>query len=192
MPQTTIPYEVWRIGRRLGQLLDAEFLDLGLSANDYALYSLLRAGPMTPSEVSRRSGLPATTVSKALQRIEDRGHLLRRRNPEDGRSTTVALNRLGERLHTKGWAGLERVIDAIQRKLGKDAEPVYLALILLDEALRALTGVVTSPEERRFRPEGSWMPTSVRYEGDPLSDEEEDLVREYIDWVRWKADRASG
>ena len=193
MPQTTIPYEVWRIGRRLGQLLDAEFVDLGLSAGDYALYSLLRAGPMTPSEVSRRSGIPATTVSKALQRIEERGHLVRRRNPHDGRSTTVALSRSGERLHTRGWAGLERVIDAIKRQLGEDAEPVYLALILLDEALRALTGVVTSPEERRFRPARSWMPTSVRYDGDPLSEDEEDLVRDYIDWVRWRrSESASG
>jgi DNA-binding MarR family transcriptional regulator len=193
MPQTTIPYEVWRIGRRLRQLLDTEFLDLGITAGEYALYSLLRAGPMTPSEVSRRSGMPATTVSKALQRIEDRGHLSRARNPDDGRSTQVTLNQRGSRLHTKGWNSLERVIGWIDRELADDAEHVYFALIRLDNALRAITGVATSPEERRFRPAKSWLTSSVRYEGDPLSTEEEDLVREYIDWIRWRrSEPASG
>jgi DNA-binding MarR family transcriptional regulator len=192
MPQTTIPFEVWRVGRRIRQLLEGEFGGLGITPSEYALYSLLRAGPMTPSEVSRRSGLPATTVSKALRRVEDRRHLSRKRNPHDGRSTTVALNAAGARLHTKGIDGLRRVIDRMDRELGDDAEHVYFALIRLDDALRTITGVVTSPEERRTPPTSSWV-TSVRYDGDPLTDEEEDLVRDYVDWLRWRRlDRASG
>lgn len=192
MPQTTIPFEVWRVGRRIRQLLEGEFGDLGITPSEYALYSLLRAGPMTPSEVSRRSGLPATTVSKALQRVERRRHLSRKRNPKDGRSTTVALNAAGTRLHERGIDGLRRVIGRIDRELADDAEHVYFALVRLDDALRTITGVVTSPEERRARPASSWV-TSVRYDGDPLTDEEEDLVRDYIDWVRWRrVDGAAG
>jgi DNA-binding MarR family transcriptional regulator len=192
MPQTTIPFEVWRVGRRVGQLLEGEFGGLGITPSEYALYSLLRAGPMTPSEVSRRSGLPATTVSKALQRVEKRGHLSRKRNPDDGRSTKVALNAAGARLHTRGIDGLRRVIGRIDRELAGDAEHVYFALIRLDDALREITGVVTSPEERRARPTATWV-TSVRYDGDPLSGEEEDLVRDYIDWIRWRrSEPASG
>jgi hypothetical protein len=137
--------------------------------------------------------MPATTVSKALQRIEDRGHLSRARNPDDGRSTRVSLNQRGTRLHTRGWGGLERVIGRIDGELADDAEHVYFALIRLDNALRAITGVMTSPEERRFRPERAWLTSSVRYDGDPLSTEEEDLVRDYIDWIRWRrTDRVSG
>jgi DNA-binding MarR family transcriptional regulator len=192
MPQTTIPYEVWRISRRIRQLFDAELLDLGISGSEFALYSLLRAGPMTPSEVSRRSGLPATTVSKALQRVEDRGHLSRERNPADGRSTTVSLNAAGMRLHTRGWKRVEGVIERIDRELGEDAQPVYFATIRLDNALRGLTGVETSEEERPFRPTETWLTASLRYEGEPLSGEEEDLVRDYIDWIRWRrAERVS-
>ena len=192
MPQTTIPFEVWRVGRRIRQLLEGEFGDLGITPSEYALYSLLRAGPMTPSEVSRRSGLPATTVSKALRRVEERGHLSRKRNPRDGRSSTVALNAAGARLHTRGIDGLNRVLDLIDRGLGDDAEHVYFALIRLDDALRTITGVVTSPEERRTPPTSAWV-TSVRYDGDPLTVEEEDLVREYVDWLRWRRlERASG
>jgi DNA-binding MarR family transcriptional regulator len=193
MPQTTIPFEVWRVGRRIRQLLDGEFGHLGITPSEYALYSLLRAGPMTPSEVSRRSGLPATTVSKALRRVEERGHLSRKRNPRDGRSTTVALNAAGRRTHTRGIDGLLRVIGRIDAELGQDAEHVYFALVRLDDALRTVTGVVTSPEERRVRPDRAWATTSVRYEGEPLTDEEEDLVRDYVDWLRWRRlDRASG
>jgi DNA-binding MarR family transcriptional regulator len=191
MPQTTIPFEVWRIGRRIRQLLEREFGDLAITPSEYALYSLLRAGPMTPTEVSRRSGLPATTVSKSLQRVAERGHLSRKRNPMDGRSTTVALNAAGRRLHTKGIDGLKRVIARIDRELGEDAEHVHFALIRLDDALRRITGVVTSPDERRSLPAFSWV-TSVRYDGDPLTDEEEDLVRDYVDWLRWRRGEASG
>ena len=193
MPQTTIPYEVWRIARRIRQLFDAELLDLGISGSEFALYSLLRAGPMTPTEVSRRSGLPATTASKALQRVEDRGHLSRERNPVDGRSTQVSLSAAGTGLHTRGWKRVEGVIERIDRELGEDAEPVYFATIRLDDALRRITGVVTSEGERRFRPDAARLSASVRYEGAPLRREEEDLVRDYIEWIRWRrADRASG
>ena len=98
--RTTVLLDLWLVGHEMSALLDEALAASGLSADDFGLYSLLRGwGPVTPSQISRWTGMRPTTVSVALKRLNGRGHADQAPNPQDGRSYLVGLNAAGEAAH---------------------------------------------------------------------------------------------
>lgn len=181
-PATTILLEIWRIARRSGVLLDEALAPAGMTGSDFGLYSqLMIEGPMTPTELSRRSGMPPTTVSQVVRRLEERGHLRRSRNPRDGRSASLTLTAAGRKAHAKAAPAFVGVYNRLLDALGPEADQVLVSLIRLDDALASASG------EDASRAPGT--PANVRrliYHGPPLTPDEEKQVREYLDFVRWR------
>ena len=63
-------------------LLEDVLAESELNGDDFGMYSLLRRyGPATPTQLHRWTGLPPTTISAHLKRLEKRGHLTRSPNP---------------------------------------------------------------------------------------------------------------
>jgi DNA-binding MarR family transcriptional regulator len=60
---------------------------LGVSAVDLQTFGVIARhdGPITPSEVSAQTGLPASTVTRVLDRLEQRGFITRSSVPSDRR-----------------------------------------------------------------------------------------------------------
>ena len=111
--RTSLLLDLWMVGHELSALLDEALACSGLSADDFGLYSLLKGwGPVTPSQISRWTGMRPTTVSLALKRLNGRGHGDQTPNPQDGRSYLVGLNAAGEAAHSAAAAlfltGMER------------------------------------------------------------------------------------
>jgi DNA-binding MarR family transcriptional regulator len=52
-------------------------------------------GPLTPSEISARVIVPSATMTATLDTLERRGWIERRANPDDRRSTLVAVTEAG-------------------------------------------------------------------------------------------------
>ena len=60
--------------QRMGQLVERELTADGVAASDYALLSLVGArGPARLTEVAGELGMPLTTASDAVRRLEGRG-----------------------------------------------------------------------------------------------------------------------
>jgi DNA-binding MarR family transcriptional regulator len=81
----------------------------GMGASESQFLHLLQLhGPMTPSELARRSGLTSGTVTGVLDRLEELGFASRERHPTDRRKVVVTVNeqRLGSELapHFEGQA----------------------------------------------------------------------------------------
>jgi len=58
----------------MGQLVERELAADGVAASDYALLSLVGArGPARLTEVAGELGMPLTTASDAVRRLEGRG-----------------------------------------------------------------------------------------------------------------------
>jgi DNA-binding MarR family transcriptional regulator len=70
-----------------------------------------------------------------LKRIEGRGHLDRRPNPLDGRSSIVALNEQGRTTHANASRGFFEAMKEVGAGLG-DIASVRLVLQRLDGVLR--------------------------------------------------------
>ncbi len=120
--------------QRLGQLVERELSADGVGVNDYALLSLIGVrGPVRLTEVASALGMPLTTTSDAVRRLEARGRVARLQNPSDGRSTLFELSPDGDAEWRRGWPALTR-IDASLAELLDDPRAVRLALEQLGTA----------------------------------------------------------
>lgn len=96
--------------QRLGQLVERELAAEGVESADYALLSLVGVrAPVRLTEVAAALGMPLTTASDAVRRLERRGHVARVPNPADGRSTLLTLSAAGETVWRAGWPALRRI-----------------------------------------------------------------------------------
>ena len=93
---TNVLFDVWLVSRATFAVLDAALAPSGLTADEFAIYSVLRStDAMTPSELARWMAAPLTTVSSYIKRFEGRGHVTRVENPDDGRSYRLQLTAAG-------------------------------------------------------------------------------------------------
>ncbi|WP_433787448.1 MarR family winged helix-turn-helix transcriptional regulator [Actinomycetospora sp. CA-101289] len=83
---------------------------LGLTYSQYvALLVLWEHGPVTMGRLCRELHLDSGTLSPLLQRLEERGRVVRRRRPEDERTVEVACTAEGEALREPAMAVQRRV-----------------------------------------------------------------------------------
>jgi DNA-binding MarR family transcriptional regulator len=130
-------FGVWLVSRAATDVLDTALAPSGLTADEFGIYSVLTsAETMTPSELARWMSAAPTTVSSYVKRFEARGHVERRRNPDDGRSFVLRLTPAGRRAHAAAGAQFVPVLEGVLRTLGSREATVRRSLTLLDEALR--------------------------------------------------------
>src|SRR3954466_10509616 len=87
---------MFALDQQLAGLLGQTMRDAPLKPAEFAVYSALRLEqPMTPTRLAAVLGMPATTLSSALRKMTEAGHLTRVPNPADGRSALVELNPAG-------------------------------------------------------------------------------------------------
>ncbi len=124
--------------------------------------------------------MPPTTVSAAVRRLQGRGHAELRPNPADGRSRLVALTPAGEKAHAEAADVFFAATRPLAAAIGADEARQRASLQRLDRALR---GRRPRPPPLRIDARDDARHT-VEYDGPPLSAEEQDHVRRYVDFVR--------
>ena len=90
-----------RLGRRMRQRMPGEELDFGT----ILLMKALLRGPLRLTALAAAVELDASTVSRQVRHLEDRGLLERTGDPDDGRASRIALSAEGR---TRLEAGAER------------------------------------------------------------------------------------
>ncbi|MGB5168518.1 MAG: MarR family transcriptional regulator [Acidimicrobiia bacterium] len=177
---TTVLFDIWILSHITTGLLDEALAGSGLSGDDFGLYSLLLGwAPATPGEIAQWSGMRPNTVSVALKRIESKGHLDRRPNPADGRSSIVSLNEQGRAAHANAARGFFVAMEEIDAGLD-DIPSVRLVLQRLDGVLRQIADIGPRP----YSVPDTDQRWHLVFDGPPLTDVEERDVRRYVDWVR--------
>jgi DNA-binding MarR family transcriptional regulator len=117
-----------------------------LTADDFAVYSLLRiTGATTPSRLRGDLGMPASTLSNYLRRMTERGHLDRRPNPDDGRSSLVVLTPEGVAATEACYPGFHAAITAFREHLAMPEDALLSALDVMGRALAAAEHDITAP-----------------------------------------------
>ena len=123
------------------QLVERELAADGVDANGYGALSLIGVrGEMRLTELSDELGIPLTTASDVVRRLESRGQVRRRQNPEDGRSFLFELTARGDREWRRGFGALQRIGEQLKRDV--DFDEMRDALTSLGATFeRALTDV---------------------------------------------------
>jgi MarR family transcriptional regulator, organic hydroperoxide resistance regulator len=92
--------------------LSAALADLNLSAAEInALANLGEGGTLSVRQLSERTGTRASTLTGLLDRLENRGYLVRELDPSDRRSFRLPLTDLGQEVAARALtavADLER------------------------------------------------------------------------------------
>ena len=83
-----------RTARRMRQ----EGSDELTATQSAALTTLDRFGPLTPSELAARERMGRPTATRLVARMEQRGLITRTPDPEDGRSSMLAISGAGQAL----------------------------------------------------------------------------------------------
>src|SRR5262245_17952354 len=108
--------------QRMTQLVEIELAADGVDANGYATLSLIGVrGPVRLTEVAAELGMPLTTASDAVRRLEARGHVRRAPNPDDGRSFLFELSAKGDREWRRGFGALQRINAGLARRIDEPA-----------------------------------------------------------------------
>lgn len=182
--RTSLLLDLWMVGHEMSALLDEALASSGLSADEFGLYSLLRGwGPVTPSQISRWTGMRPTTVSLSLKRLNGRGHGEQTPNPQDGRSYLVGLNAAGEAAHSAAaslfLAGMER----FHSGLATSDHDARATVQRIDAALRSALELDDRPYSLADdgHPEASG---ALTYPGPPLDATQEERILQYIDFIR--------
>jgi DNA-binding MarR family transcriptional regulator len=120
----------------MAQLVERELAADGVESNGYAMLSLIGVrGPVRLTEIASELGMPLTTASDVMRRLESRNHVRRRPNPEDGRSFLFELTARGDREWKRGWGALQRINAALLAQI--DEQAARNALEDLDRAFEA-------------------------------------------------------
>lgn len=76
--------------------------DYGIIRGEYLLLACLSHFPvLTAQDVSRLTGRPRNTISRAVNRMLKEGYLKRVPDPSDGRQAKLSITREGKQLHQK-------------------------------------------------------------------------------------------
>jgi DNA-binding MarR family transcriptional regulator len=130
----------------VGQLVDAQLAPVGIPAFLLAILTHVRDhAPVSPTELSRVSGAPLTTLRDNIQRLVDRRLVRRVPNPADGRSYLLRLTPRGVAVTEAASDVLLDAYLAVERHLPVPRDEYERALDELNEALElALADVLTA------------------------------------------------
>ncbi len=121
----------------MAQLAEQELAADGVDPDGYAILSLVGVrGEVRLTELAADLGMPITTASDAVRRLERRGHVGRSPNPDDGRSSLFTLTPAGDREWRNGWPALQRINRALEDHLD-DPERVRTVVTELGSAFAA-------------------------------------------------------
>jgi len=102
----------------MSQLVERELAADGVAVDGYATLSLIGfRGSLRLTEIAGLLGMPLTTASDAVRRLESRRYVRRRQNPDDGRSFLFELTAAGDREWRRGWGALQRINEGLERRL---------------------------------------------------------------------------
>lgn len=133
---TNVLFDVWLVSRATSAVLDAALAQSGLTADEFAIYSVLTTtDAMTPSELARWMAAPLTSMSSYIKRFEARGHITRVARPDDGRSYRLQLTAAGRAAHRSAGKLFQPVLDHVERALDLPQATVRDALQSLHRAL---------------------------------------------------------
>lgn len=156
-----LPYRVNRLAERISHALSEIYRQrFGLTVPEWRVLAWLsQSGALTAKDICQLAYMDKATVSRAVQRLTERGLLLRAPSPSDQRAQVLSLSEqadalLGELLpRARGWEG--QLLETLS------AQELGDLLKLIDKLERQLSRM-ESEEQGQSEPEGLSSPSAQR------------------------------
>ena len=139
--------ELYSAGSLVASLVEAELRAGGIAPQLFSFLSWVRLlEPVTPGTLAAETGIPPTTIRDYLRRLSERGDIVRRPNPRDGRSYLVKLTPRGRRLVDRGAPMVGAVFRRVEPHLPR---PSHEYAERARELRQGLAAVVAADERNR-------------------------------------------
>jgi DNA-binding MarR family transcriptional regulator len=143
--QGNLVLDLFVLNQRIGALLDAALAPTGVRPTEYAVYSQLGLGAMTPSLLCERLGVSRSTMTGILATLQRRGDTERLPDPADRRSYRVALTESGLARLEDCRPRFRTALRRLGRNLDADPEEVRRLLARVDRAAERATSELALP-----------------------------------------------
>ena len=137
----------------VGRILEHQLEPTGIPPYQLALVTHVREHqPVSPTAVSRASGVPLTTLRDNIQRLVERRLVRRLPHPTDGRSYLVELTPRGEVMARAAGPALAEAYATLERLLPKPLAHYQAMLAELNAALESASAELTEPHATQRSP----------------------------------------
>ena len=126
------------VSQLVGSVIAEIVQGTGLSGTEFAVVSTLALwDDPTPTALAHALGMPPTTLSAILKRLERRKLVARARDPNDRRRHVLRLTARGRRARDRAIERFPDWLGRVRTHLGSDPEDVLEPMRRLEDALRA-------------------------------------------------------
>jgi DNA-binding MarR family transcriptional regulator len=133
--------QTFRTLQPIRELMNRAVADTGITQDDYAVLGLIGAfGPITPSELSTRLGVPRTSMSRYVARFLEEALATRAPNPDDRRSYLLELTPRGREIVAVIAPRVRDTIAALREASQVPLAEITAALVELEFAAAAVAG----------------------------------------------------
>ncbi|MGX7666246.1 MarR family winged helix-turn-helix transcriptional regulator [Flavobacterium pedocola] len=97
MKDKTIDYALRATWQAVARMYNEEATKYGATmATGFALLSIDRENGTPSTAISTRMGMEATSLTRTLKSMEEKGLIIRKKNPVDGRGVLIHLTKFGQ------------------------------------------------------------------------------------------------
>lgn len=137
--KSLVPLDWWRAKKHLDRL--ARHQNARANEQPFSLYRVCvmiarHNGSVTMGELSHRLGIPLSTTTRLVQRLDQGGYVKRTPDSRDRRIVRLALTPKGRTLHRAVQTFAQQRVEAMLRRLTPQERTLFLTL--LHKALPAL------------------------------------------------------
>jgi DNA-binding MarR family transcriptional regulator len=130
--------EPFVVSQLVGSVIAEIVQGTGLSGTEFAVVSSVAIwDDPTPTALAHTLGMPPTTLSAILKRLEQRELVRRARDPVDRRRHVLRLTAKGRRARDQAVERFPGWLERVKEHLGGDPEDVLEPMRRLEAALRA-------------------------------------------------------
>ncbi|MFC6861054.1 MarR family winged helix-turn-helix transcriptional regulator [Zunongwangia atlantica] len=121
MKEKTIDYVLRATWMAVSKMYNEEAGKAGSTmATGFALLSIDPEKGTPSTSLGPKMGMEATSLSRILKAMEDKGLIVRKRNPEDGRSVLIYLTKYGLEMRNFSKGVVLRFDDAVKENVSEE------------------------------------------------------------------------
>jgi DNA-binding MarR family transcriptional regulator len=92
----------------------------GSMAIGFALLSIDKEEGTPSTKISSRMGMEATSLTRTLKTLEEKGLITRQKNPEDGRGVLIFLTDFGKEMRAQSKETVLKFNESIRKKISEE------------------------------------------------------------------------
>jgi len=121
MKEKTIDYILRATWQAVARMYNDEASKFdGSMAIGFALLSIDKEEGTPSTAISSRMGMEATSLTRTLKTLEEKGLIIRRKNPDDGRGVLIYLTDFGRQMRAHSKATVIKFNESIRKNISEE------------------------------------------------------------------------